>query len=94
MPAFLAPILIWVLSSAIAKIFVSLGIGLITYTGILALVREFLDQSQGFLSQLPSEILALLHIAGVDQALSIIGGALLTRAAINAAKVSVGLGLS
>lgn len=89
MPALLAPLLIWVLSSAIARIFVSLGIGLFTYVGILALVREFLDQSRGFLSQLSSEVLAILHIAGADQALSIIGGALLTRAAINAASVGL-----
>jgi len=91
MPALLAPLIIWILSSALAKILFAIGIGFMTYTGILALVTEFLDQSQGFLSQLPSEILSLLHLAGADQALSIIGGALLTRAAIQAAKVSVGL---
>lgn len=91
MPALLAPLLIWILSSALAKILFSIGIGFMTYTGIQALVEQFLDASTGFLSQLPSEILALLHIAGVDQAISIIGGALLTRAAIQAAKVSVGL---
>lgn len=91
MPALLAPLLIWILSSAVAKILFSIGIGFMTYTGIQALVEDFLDASTGFLSQLPSEILSLLHIAGVDQAISIIGGALLTRAAIQAAKVSVGL---
>lgn len=89
MPALLAPLLIWVLSSAVARIFVSLGIGLFTYVGILSLVRDFLDESRGFLSQLPVEILTILHIAGADQALSIIGGALLTRAAINAASVGL-----
>jgi len=91
MPALLAPLLIWILSSAVAKVLVALGIGFMTYSGILALVETFLDQSTGFLSQLPVEILSLMHLAGVDQALSIIGGAMLTRAAIQAAKVSVGL---
>jgi len=89
MPALLAPLLIWILSSAVARIFVSLGIGMFTYVGILSLVRDFLDMSHGFLGQLPSELLSLLHLAGVDQAISIIGGALLTRAAINAASVGL-----
>jgi len=89
MPALLAPLLIWILSSAVARIFVSLGIGMFTYVGIIALVRDFLDMSHGFLSQLPSELLSLLHLAGVDQAISIIGAALLTRAAINAASVGM-----
>jgi len=89
MPALLAPLLIWILSSAVARIFVSLGIGMFTYVGIISLVRDFLDMSHGFLFQLPSELLSLLHLAGVDQAISIIGAALLTRAAINAASVGL-----
>lgn len=89
MPALLAPLLIWILSSAVARIFVSLGIGMFTYVGIISLVETFLDNASGFLSQLPVELLSLLHLAGVDQAISIIGGALLTRAAINAAQVGL-----
>lgn len=91
MPALLAPLLIWILSSAVAKIFFALGIGLFTYTGISSLIEEFLDFSKSYIVGLPADFVGLLHLAGVDQALSIVGGALLTRAAINAAKVSVGL---
>jgi hypothetical protein len=91
MPALLAPLLIWVLASAVARVFVALGIALFTYSGIIALVQGFLDSATGFIGGLPASVLALIGIAGIDQALSIIGSALLTRAAINAAKISVGL---
>ncbi|MEB3736225.1 DUF2523 domain-containing protein [Halopseudomonas pachastrellae] len=91
MPALLAPLLIWVLSSAIARVFVALGIGLFTYTGIKSLVEFALDQATQFVGQLPSAVLDLIALAGVDQAISIIGSALLTRAAITAARISVGL---
>lgn len=87
----LAPVLIWALTSAVSRILLALGIGLVTYTAIQALVHQFLDMAKGSITGLPYQILAILHLAGADQALSIIGGALLTRAAINAAKVSVGL---
>lgn len=91
MPALLAPLLIWVLSSAIARVFVSLGIALFTYTGIMNLVELALDSATQFIGGLPSSVLALIGLAGIDQAISILGAALLTRAAITAARISVGL---
>lgn len=39
MQALIVPVLIWVLSSAVAKIFLALGIGLFTYTGLQALIN-------------------------------------------------------
>lgn len=91
MPALLAPLLVWVLSTAIARVFVALGIALFTYTGIKQLVQFALDQATQFVGQLPAAVLALIGLAGVDQAISILGAALLTRAAITAARISVGL---
>lgn len=91
MPLALSAILVWVLSSTIARIFVSLGIALFTYKGIQGLVELALDQATVFFGQLPSVVVSLIALAGVDQAISILGSALLTRAAITAARVSVGL---
>ena len=91
MPALLAPLLVWVLASAVARVIVSLGIAFFTYNGLVALVEFSLDQATTFIGGLPSSVISLIALAGVDQGISIIGSALLTRAAINAARVSVGL---
>lgn len=91
MPALLAPLLIWVLSSAIARVLVSLGIAFFTYSGIVYLVELALDQFSSIIGGLPSSVISLIGLAGVDQAISIVGSALLTAAAIKAARISVGL---
>lgn len=91
MPALLSGLLIWVISSAVARVLVALGIGFFTYSGLVALVESLVGQLQPMLSGLPSQVLSLLAIAGVPQALSIVCSAVLTRAAFNAARIAVGL---
>lgn len=78
------------LSSFVAKIFTTLGIGLLTYSGLKALVNEFLNLIQPIASGLPLYVLNILAIAGVPEALSVIASALLTRAAIQSARIWLG----
>lgn len=94
MPALLAPLLIWILSSAVARVLVALGIGFFTYAGLVDLVQAGLGQVQAMAANFPAAVLQLCGLAGVDEGISIIGSALLTRAAINAAKLTVGLNMS
>lgn len=87
----LSGILIWALSSFLVKIFATLGIAIFTYQGLYALVEGFIDSIQPLMSGLPEVMLNFLALAGVPEGLSIVVSALLTRAAINAAKAFVGV---
>lgn len=86
----LALVIGYALSSFVAKIFTTLGIGLLTYSGLTVLVNGFLDLIQPIASGLPVYVLNILAIAGVPEGLSIIASALLTRAAIQSARVWLG----
>ncbi|AXH76983.1 MAG: protein of unknown function DUF2523 [Inoviridae sp.] len=92
MSKLLSMVIVWALSTALAKIVVAMGIGFFTYSGVKALVQFALDQLIIYVGQLPSAVISLISLAGIDQAISILGAALLTRAAFIAAKMSVGLG--
>ena len=87
----LALVIGYALSSFFLKLFTTIGIGIFTYTGLLALVNKMLDLIQPLFNQIPSDILSILSIAGVPEALSILSSAILTRATINAAKAWVGV---
>lgn len=87
----LALVIGYALSSFFLKLFTTIGIGIFTYTGLLALINKILDLIQPLFNQLPADILSILSIAGVPEALSILSSAILTRATINAAKAWVGV---
>ncbi|AAA88380.1 unknown protein [Pseudomonas phage Pf3] len=91
MARLLALVIGYALSSFVLKLFTVLGVGIFTYVGLTALVDGFLNLLQPMLTGLPSYILDILAIAGVPEALSIVGSALLTRASINSAKAFVGV---
>lgn len=90
MPAILAYIGVWVISSVIVKLFVALGIGLFTYYGLYELVEQLLLQVRTLFTSLPPQVFQLVSLAGFPAAFSIIGSAILTRAAINAVQVFFG----
>lgn len=91
MPAVIAAIGVWVISSVIAKLFIALGIGLFSYYGLFELTRAMLDQVNVLMNGLPSEVFQLISLAGIPQALSIIGSAIMTRAAINSIQLFFGI---
>ena len=91
MPAVIAAIGVWVISSVIAKVFIALGIGLFSYYGLYALVEQLLNQVSALLNGLPAEVFQLISLAGIPEALSIIGSAVLTRAALNSVQVFFGV---
>lgn len=90
MPAALAMIIGYALSSFALKLASTLAIGLMTYYGLYTLVEEAIDLIDPMISGLPADVLSILAIAGVPEALSVICSALLTRAAIKSAQVWVG----
>lgn len=88
---FLIGLVTWALSGFVARIMVGAGLTFITATTLTALVESALGDIAGGMSGLPSAALQLALLGGVAQFLSIIGSALLTRAAIRAAMAGLGL---
>lgn len=91
MAALLKHVLIWALSATLVRLFVALGIGFLTYTGLEAAVTAALSNLAQFVGGMPESIYAILARIGFFEALSIIGAAMLTSAAIKSVKVFVGL---
>lgn len=90
MARLLAFIIGYALSTFVVKLFTTLGIALLTYSGLKALVDGFLDLIEPMVSGLPEYVLNILAIAGVPEGLTIIASAVLTRAAIQSARVWLG----
>ncbi|MGA4323718.1 DUF2523 domain-containing protein [Ectopseudomonas hydrolytica] len=90
MPAVLVTIGVYIISSVIAKLLLALGIGLFTYYGLYTLVQRLLQEVQAAFGGLPSQVSQILSIAGIPEALSIIGSAVLTWAAIKSMQVFFG----
>lgn len=91
MAKLLTVIIGYALGSFLVRVFTALGIGVFTYKALYGLVNNLLDLIQPMFSQLPSGVISILSIAGVPEGLSIIASALLTRAAIQAARAWVGV---
>lgn len=91
MAKLLAMVIAWAISGFVLKLFTTLGIGIFTYVGLKSLVNSMLDLVSPQLSGLPEFVLNIVAIAGIPEALSVVGSALLTRAALNSAKAFVGV---
>lgn len=89
MPAIIIAILRWFVGFAVAKVFMSLAIGIISYS----IVQYFFDKYiNAALSQINymGDVGALMAIAQLDHAISIIIGALTIRGFLIATKVAIG----
>lgn len=81
----------WMMSGAIANLLVGGGITLVIATGLDLLITEFLDDAAAMMGGMPADILNLSLLFGWGEALSILGGALLTRVAIATAANVMGM---
>lgn len=57
-----------------------IGVGIISYTAITALLQQLLTLAQGYYSNIPSFALQIVGLAGFGQAIGIIAGAITFRA--------------
>jgi len=88
MPVFIA--FLWnaflaILPSLVGRVLLSLGLSVVTYTGMQATFGWLLEQAVAKFSSLPPDLLGLLAVLKVGESLSIIFSALLVRASLNAA---------
>jgi len=82
----LTHILIWVMGSAIARLLAGAGLAVGSY----AVISDYIDAALAATTNLISglgDVGALLYIAGIGEALSIIGSAVLASAALLSAKI-------
>lgn len=90
MASLLVTVITFALSNFVIKILVALGVGFFSYAAISTLLDAALVYVTQYMHQLPSSVIQLLALAGVDTGLSIMGSALVVSASFRAAKVFVG----
>jgi hypothetical protein len=78
-------------SSAIARLLIGGGITLVVASGIGAAVTGFMDYASNSIAGLPLIPLSLIQLAGFGTAFSVIGGAIITRAALVTASNFMGV---
>lgn len=83
-------LLVWVLAGAVARILAGAGLAIGTYAILGDLLDSFLSLLTSSLNGVSSGFASLLWLAGVGDALSIVGSALVAVAAINSARVFIG----
>lgn len=91
MPALLMPLLAYVLSSFLLKVFTGLGIAIFSYWGLSALIESALDHMVPLLGALPAGVVTIISMSGVPEGMSVIASAALTRAAYESARAFVGV---
>lgn len=90
MPQILIVILISFASSLVAKLMLGAGLTFLSYTIINDLVLQAQGAMSGLLNNIPSDILGILGILKIPQALSIIMSAIGTAAFIKSSKIALG----
>ena len=90
MPAILIVILTSFLSSFVVKILLGAGLAFLSYTWMNDLVAQAQVQMLGLWGGLPADILGVISILKIPQALSILMSAIGTAAFIKTSKVVLG----
>lgn len=92
----MAGLLLWIgrilVGQFIVRAMAGAGLAFISYQGISGYVEGFLAAWAGSASGLPSEMVTLLMMSGVGQAIEIIGSAMLSVAGIRAAMAAFRVG--
>lgn len=91
MLSLLGNLLVWAMSSFLARVLLGAGLTLVTAAGLSILLTSALDQAVTALSGLPEAALKLALLGGAPEFFSIIGSALLTRAAYQSAQTVLGV---
>lgn len=78
----MAMIFQWIITYAIIRVFVTLGIGIITYAAVILAIKNAIGYAKTAYNTMPVEILNFLAIAGIPEFLGIITGAIIARASL------------
>ena len=91
MPAILITILTAFASSLIAKMLLGAGLAFLSYTFVNDMVAAAQAEMMGLYGNLPSNIIGVLGILKIPQALSVIMSAIGTAAFIKTSKIAIGM---
>lgn len=92
MPAILVTILTAFASSLVAKLLLGAGLAFVSYTFINDMVSAAQTQMIGLYGNLPSNIIGVLGLLKIPQALSVLMSAIGTAAFIKSSKLALGKG--
>jgi uncharacterized protein DUF2523 len=87
-------VLAWAMGGLVQTMLVGAGLSLVVYAALSPLIEGFLQDAVFALNGLPQVAVQFLLLAGVGEALSILGSAILTRLAISSAANVAGLKVS
>ncbi|MFT4243633.1 MAG: DUF2523 domain-containing protein [Acidovorax sp.] len=79
-------ILQWIITYAIVRALISVGIGIVTYGAVIAAITNAISYAKTAYNTLPVEVLQFLAIAGIPEFLGIICGAVIARASLQFVK--------
>lgn len=91
MGALLSSVLVWFLGSSLARILTGAGLAIGSYHVLSAALSTALTWVSSSLGGLAADMTAIIFLAGIGDALSVVGAALTAVAAINSARVFVGM---
>ena len=91
MPAIIIGIITALLSSIVAKVLLGAGLAFVSYTFVNDLVAQAQSQMMNLYGGLPCDILGVLGILKIPQALSVIMSAIGTASFIKTAKIAIGI---
>lgn len=91
MGEFFKKIAMYAFGSAIAKLFIGVGVAGVTYQGLTTAVPPLLNGFVASLNGVSSEALNIILLAGLGEALTIIGSAAIARATMTAATTALGI---
>lgn len=90
MPQLLIAILVGFASSLVAKLMLGAGLAFISYTFINGLVMQAQNAMLGLYNNVPADIVGIMGILKIPQALSVIMSAIGTAAFIKSSKLALG----
>lgn len=90
MPAIILAILRWFAGFAIAKFFVTLAIGVISYSIVQFFFDKYINLALGQISRM-GDVAQLMAIAQLDHAISVVIGALSIKGFMMATKAAIGV---
>lgn len=82
----MAAILKAIITYAIIRVLVSLGIGVVTYGAVIYAITNAIGYAKSYYNGIPADTLSFMALAGVPEALGIICGAVIARASLTFVK--------
>lgn len=79
----------YLLGSAVKRILIGAGLGLVSSQVILSIIDIYINKAMNNMSFGASTAIQFLGISGADVALSVLIGALITRATLEASKIGL-----